>query len=179
MNVSVEVKKTSDIQRKIMIQVPAELVNDSLTQGYAEVQSRAKVKGFRPGKVPLQMIKEQYGADVEYKTTDVGKSELWDQKTLYYGHTGFDGRIHHTHTKNRDDGGKGVGLLFDSTFIRRKNYEKAWLQIHEAVLSGEISPDAVKETKASLRQDQALRALMAVSRSSLGCRPGTLRQHRS
>lgn len=91
----------------------------------------------------------KYNADVEYKTTDVGKSELWDQKTLFYGETGFDGRISHTHNKNKDDQGKGVGILLDSTYIRKGNYEKAWLHIHKAVLNGEIKPEAIKEVKSA------------------------------
>ncbi|HEX5417791.1 MAG TPA: hypothetical protein VFZ25_19200 [Chloroflexota bacterium] len=90
----------------------------------------------------------QYGADVEYKTRDQGKPQLWDQKTIYSDATPFDGRIAHTHQKNTDANGRGVGLLFDSTFENDTNYEKAWLTINAAVLSGEIAPDAVREVRA-------------------------------
>jgi hypothetical protein len=85
------------------------------------------------------------GPDVEYMTQDKGLPRFWDQKTIYTGETGFDGRIQHTHQKHRDDQGKGVGLLFDSTFENSTNYEKAWLKISAAILNEEITPDAVKE----------------------------------
>ncbi|GAB4208630.1 MAG: hypothetical protein OHK0022_38470 [Roseiflexaceae bacterium] len=97
-----------------------------------------------------------YGVDVEYQTTDQGKPELWDQKTIYTDQNGFDGRLEHTHTKNTDDQGHGVGLLFDSTFENRTNYEKNWLGISSALLSGHIAPEAVLEVVAP--NPQALRA---------------------
>jgi hypothetical protein len=89
-----------------------------------------------------------YGVDVEYQTTDANKPELWDQKSIIFGPNGFDGRIPHTHQKNTDAGGKGVGLLFDSTYVSRPNYEKAWLGINNAILRGAIASDAVKEVVA-------------------------------
>ena len=95
-----------------------------------------------PGKV------EDDPTDVEYRTTDRGY-QLWDQKTIFTAETAFDGRIVHTHTKVKDDRGKGaIGLLFDSTFENPTNYEKAWLSINRALLSGGIAPGAVREVKA-------------------------------
>lgn len=87
--------------------------------------------------------------DVEYKTTDQGKSTYWDQKTIFTGQEAFDGRIKHTHTKHTDDNDRGVGLLFDSTFENESNYEKAWLTINAAILGGDIDASAVREVKAA------------------------------
>lgn len=88
--------------------------------------------------------------DVEYRTTDVGhKYKLWDQKTIFTDATAFDGRIAHTHKKVLDSNSKpAIGLLFDSTFENPTNYEKAWLSINQAILTGEIAPGAVREVRA-------------------------------
>lgn len=97
-----------------------------------------------------------YNVDVEYRTTDANKPELWDQKSIIFGPNGFDGRISHTHSKNTDQNGRGVGLLFDSTYVSKPNYEKAWLGIHAAILRGSIAATAVKEVAAP--NPSALRA---------------------
>ena len=90
----------------------------------------------------------RYNVDVEYSTTDVGKPQLWDQKTIFSDQTPFDGRIRHTHHKNTDENAHGVGLLFDSTFENETNYEKAWVNINRAILSGDITASAVREVRA-------------------------------
>jgi hypothetical protein len=90
----------------------------------------------------------QYGKDVEYETNDPGKPQLWDQKTIFVDQTGFDGRLRKTHGKNKDTQGRGVGLLFDSTFEGRTNYEKVWLEISQHLMDGVFPGSAVKEVVA-------------------------------
>jgi hypothetical protein len=98
----------------------------------------------------------QYGKDVEYETSDPDEPELWDQKTLFVDQSGFDGRLTKTHGKNTDAGGRGVGLLFDSTFEGPTNYEKVWLEISQMLMSGALPGSAVKEVVAP--NPQAFRA---------------------
>ncbi|PYS24145.1 MAG: hypothetical protein DMF72_06335 [Acidobacteria bacterium] len=117
-----------------------------------------------------------YGADVEYQTTDVGKSQLWDQKTMFSDQNGFDGRLIHTHTKNFDSEKHGVGLLFDSTFENDSNYEKAWLGINKALLSGEIEVGAVKEVRAPNSDLAALHSDIYVEMSANNTQ-GTVEQN--
>ncbi len=92
--------------------------------------------------------KQQGGPDIEYRTTDAGEPRYWDQKTMYTGHEGFDGRLMETHGKATDQNGRGVGLLLDSTFESPHNYEKNWLGINMLILSGQLPPEAVKEVHA-------------------------------
>ena len=88
------------------------------------------------------------GTDVEYLTSDAGKPQMWDQKTLFTERSGFDGRVDHTHTKAHDAQGQGVGILLDSTFEGVDNYEKIWLGFSQMLLSGALPGDALKEVKA-------------------------------
>ncbi|MBC7384866.1 MAG: trigger factor [Cryobacterium sp.] len=66
MNISVSVEKASNISRKLTIKVPADIVAARFEKGLQEVARTAKIKGFRPGMVPLPMVKKFYGEDVRH-----------------------------------------------------------------------------------------------------------------
>lgn len=67
MQVQVQVEKTSPIVRKLTIRVPAAEVTTRFTAGLREVQKTAKIKGFRPGQVPISMVQQYYGADLRHQ----------------------------------------------------------------------------------------------------------------
>lgn len=67
MELSVQVEKPSNITRKLTIKVPATEVANWLQKGLVEVQKTAKLKGFRPGHVPLSVVKQYYGSDVKHR----------------------------------------------------------------------------------------------------------------
>lgn len=53
-------EKVSSLQRKLNIQVPAEIVAKSYDRVFKEIQKSANIKGFRQGKAPLDTIKSMY-----------------------------------------------------------------------------------------------------------------------
>ncbi len=67
MEFTVQVEKPSKIVRKLMIKVPSATVNKRMERGLVELQKTVKLKGFRPGNVPIQLIKQYYGHDVEHQ----------------------------------------------------------------------------------------------------------------
>src|SRR6185295_17752485 len=67
MQISVQMEKTSPIIRKLTIKVPASEVNTHFEKGLVEVQKTARLKGFRPGNVPLSVVKQFYGEDVRHR----------------------------------------------------------------------------------------------------------------
>lgn len=67
MEFTVQVEKTSNIHRKLTIKVPAKTVASRFEKGLAEVQKTAKLKGFRPGFVPMPIVKQYYGDDVRHR----------------------------------------------------------------------------------------------------------------
>ncbi len=60
----VSVESGEGLERKLTIQVPAETVDKEVESRLNSMRSRVKVDGFRPGKVPLKVVKQQYGAAV-------------------------------------------------------------------------------------------------------------------
>ncbi|MCC7442331.1 MAG: trigger factor [Bdellovibrionales bacterium] len=67
MEFSVKVEETSKIKRKLTITVRAASVDLQVQEHLAEAQKKARLKGFRPGKVPLTVVKKFYGEDVKYR----------------------------------------------------------------------------------------------------------------
>jgi trigger factor len=57
-------EKTSQLERKLNIQVPAEAVGTAFDKRFKMVQKEANIKGFRPGKAPIATIKSMYGSHV-------------------------------------------------------------------------------------------------------------------
>lgn len=65
MQVSVEM--LNDLERRVTVQVPAERVAKEIQDRLVSMSRRVKVDGFRPGKVPLKLIRRMYGDQVRYE----------------------------------------------------------------------------------------------------------------
>jgi trigger factor len=59
------VEHVGPVKKKLSIQVPAEIVKAEMTQALNVTRREAKLKGFRPGKAPLDLIKRLYGPQLE------------------------------------------------------------------------------------------------------------------
>jgi len=66
MNVTVE--DLSPIKKKLTIEVNADLVASELDSAFKKIAKTANVKGFRKGKVPKQILEQQYGPKAHYDT---------------------------------------------------------------------------------------------------------------
>ncbi|MBL4712268.1 MAG: trigger factor [Gammaproteobacteria bacterium] len=62
MQVSVEAGE--GLERKLTVQVPAETVELEVNNRLNSLKSTVKIDGFRPGKVPLRVIKQKYSGSV-------------------------------------------------------------------------------------------------------------------
>ncbi|MDZ5601756.1 trigger factor [Pseudomonas sp. RP23018S] len=58
----VSVENTSALERRMTIAVPAERVENEVNKRLQQTARRAKVPGFRPGKVPMSVIRQRYEA---------------------------------------------------------------------------------------------------------------------
>ncbi len=60
----VSVEATGNLERKLTIQVPPERVNDEVDNRLKSLAKRVRLDGFRPGKVPLKVVRQRYGSGV-------------------------------------------------------------------------------------------------------------------
>ena len=59
----VSVENTSALERRMTIAVPAERVEAEVNKRLQQTAKRAKVAGFRPGKVPMSVIRQRFEGD--------------------------------------------------------------------------------------------------------------------
>lgn len=64
MKEGVHVKKTiedvSQVVKRLKVEIPREIVEKKREKSFLEIQKKAKVQGFRPGKAPLTIIKTRF-----------------------------------------------------------------------------------------------------------------------
>ena len=60
----VTVEQISEITSRVNVELPGEAVSRQLKKAYNRLNRSAKVRGFRPGKVPLTILKRHYGDQV-------------------------------------------------------------------------------------------------------------------
>ncbi|HHC74040.1 MAG TPA: trigger factor [Thiothrix sp.] len=60
----VSVEATGSIQRKMTVSVPAERINGEVDKRLKKMRGQVRLDGFRPGKVPLSIVKKRYSLDV-------------------------------------------------------------------------------------------------------------------
>jgi trigger factor len=60
----VQVARISPVVIELAVEVPADAVKVEVDKAYATLQKKARVRGFRPGKAPRQVLAQLYGPQV-------------------------------------------------------------------------------------------------------------------
>lgn len=60
----VSVESVSNLERRMTVEVPAERIDSEVESRLRSMKGQAQIKGFRPGKVPLKVVKQHYGKGV-------------------------------------------------------------------------------------------------------------------
>jgi len=57
----VSVENTGGLERKLTIQIPGDDIKQKLESRLKELGKQVRIKGFRPGRVPLSVVRQRYG----------------------------------------------------------------------------------------------------------------------
>jgi len=60
----VQVERVSPVVMELAVEIPADSVRAQVEKAYANLQRKARVRGFRPGKAPRQVLAHLYGPQV-------------------------------------------------------------------------------------------------------------------
>lgn len=60
----VSVEKTGDLERRLTVQVPATDIESQVSSRLSKLRGELRLKGFRPGKVPMRVVQQRYGRQV-------------------------------------------------------------------------------------------------------------------
>jgi len=75
----VSVENTSALERRMSVTVPAERIESQVNKRLQQPAQKAKIAGFRPGKVPMSEIKRRFGADARQEAVgDVIQSSFYE-----------------------------------------------------------------------------------------------------
>jgi trigger factor len=65
----VTVQNTSDLERKMRVTIPSDEVEVQVTEKIKQTAKQVRLKGFRPGKVPLKEVKRRFGAGIRQEVS--------------------------------------------------------------------------------------------------------------
>lgn len=66
----VSVETTEGLERAMTITVPAERVEKEVTERLNRLKNTVKLNGFRPGKVPMAVVKKRFSTSVRYEVAE-------------------------------------------------------------------------------------------------------------
>ena len=64
---TVTVETLEKLERKITLSLPAEAIQSEVSRRLKDMARKVKMDGFRPGKVPMSVVAQQYGYSVQYE----------------------------------------------------------------------------------------------------------------
>jgi trigger factor len=71
------VEEISSVKKKILVEIEAKDVDQKIESVFKKYAKNAKIKGFRPGKVPMKMVEKYYGDQVlEDAASDIVRETL-------------------------------------------------------------------------------------------------------
>lgn len=78
----VSVEELEGLERRMTVQVPAETIDKEVEGRLRSLSRKARIDGFRPGKVPFKVVKRMYGPQVRQEVIgDVLQSSLQNAMT--------------------------------------------------------------------------------------------------
>src|SRR5690348_18088162 len=66
----VSVENVGSLERKLTVKFPAERFETQVSARIAEMGRTVRLKGFRPGKVPVTVIKQRFGEQVRGRSEE-------------------------------------------------------------------------------------------------------------
>jgi trigger factor len=66
----VRIEDVSPVEKKLIVEVPWNTVNDKLSDMYRKLSKSVQLKGFRKGKVPLGVLQRMYGKHVKSEVAE-------------------------------------------------------------------------------------------------------------
>lgn len=100
-------EKTGDLGRRLTVELPADQIDQKVSGRLDELRRQVRLKGFRPGKVPLNVVRQRYGAQVRQEVLQeamqTGLQEAISEQEL---------RVAGVSSMNPDDDGDGEAFRF-------------------------------------------------------------------
>ncbi|MDH4072573.1 MAG: trigger factor [Gammaproteobacteria bacterium] len=147
----VTVESTGKLERKMRVELPAERIEKEVESRLKRVGQTARIKGFRPGKVPPNVVRQHYGSQVRQEVL----SELMGQS--YRDAVQQENLNPAAHPRIEPElGGKSGSFAFTATFevlpeVKLKGLDKVTVTVPEV----DITDTDCDEMIGNLRRQKA------------------------
>ena len=86
-----ELTSLSETRKRLDIEIPAAKVDQAIDRLAKQLTKRAKVPGFRPGKVPISVVRQRFMSDILHDVSHdlvppAVDTALRDHETVSYTH---------------------------------------------------------------------------------------------
>lgn len=79
MALNIQTEEINSVQRRVRVEISAEEMTEAFAKAYGAVRQAARIKGFRPGKAPLDLVRRFYGAEATERVFDILGRKLLDE----------------------------------------------------------------------------------------------------
>jgi len=76
---AVNVETLEKLERKITLTLPATVIQNEVNARLKKLARQVKIDGFRPGKVPMNIVAQRYGYSVHYEVMNDKVGEAFNQ----------------------------------------------------------------------------------------------------
>lgn len=73
------IEEISATKKRLKIEIPADIVEGEIQKALKEIQKKAKIPGFRPGKAPISIIEKKFGKEAEADVLEKLVSESYQK----------------------------------------------------------------------------------------------------
>lgn len=147
---TVTVETLEKLERKITLSMPADAIANEVDKRLKQLARRVKVDGFRPGKVPMNIVAQRYGYSVHYEVMNDKVGELF-QTAANEAKLRVAGQPRITEKEGAAEG----EMLFDAVFEvypEVKFGDLAAIEVER--VNAEVSDEAVDKTIEILRKQR-------------------------
>lgn len=143
-----EVETLGTLERRLSMSVPVEEIERQVQARLKQLARNAKLPGFRPGKVPLKLVQQQYGPQVRSEV-------LGDAVQKAFGEAVKGANLKvagYPRIEKKDGGGEAQALEFSATF-----------EVYPEVKVGDLSAAAIERPQVAV-DDAAIEKTLQILR---------------
>ena len=147
---AVQVETLEKLERRITLNIEASLVNKEVETRLRRLSKTVKADGFRPGKVPMNVVAQRYGYSVQYEVVN-------DQVGKAFNDAATEAKLRVAgmpKITQKDEAGEGL-LAFDATFEVYPEVKLGDLGAVEVErVTSEVTDEAIDRTIDILRRQR-------------------------
>ena len=78
----VQIETVGALERRMTVKIPAQRVEDEVESRLKSLSRTARIKGFRPGKVPFKVVVQNYGPQVRTEVLNELLRQTWGEAVV-------------------------------------------------------------------------------------------------